>query len=81
MAFIEYISYDDASDELKKLYEQYGGADRTPANIVRIACHNPKAMEGHVNFYRAIQHSKSPLSRQQREMIAVVVSGINHCHY
>lgn len=81
MSFIGYISYDDASDELKKLYQRFGGADKTPANVVRIAGHNPKAMEGHVNFYRSIMFQQSPITRHQREIIAVVVSAINECHY
>ncbi len=81
MAYIDYIEYEDASDELKKLYESYGGANYTPANIVRIAGLNPKAMQHHVEFYRSIMFQKSPLSRAQREMIATVVSAINKCHY
>ena len=81
MAFIDYISYQDASDDLKKLYEQYGGESKTPANVVRIAGLNPEAMEAHVNFYRTIMHQKSPITRHQREMIATVVSAINGCHY
>ena len=80
MAFIDYVTYDDASDELKKLYEAYGGKSRTPANIVRIAGLNPKAMQAHVDLYRSIMFQKSPLSRAQREMIATVVSSINKCH-
>ena len=81
MAFIDYIPYEDASPELQELYRKYGGADTTPANIIRIAGHNPKAMEAHVAFHRAIMYGDSPLSRQQREMISVVVSAINMCHY
>ena len=81
MAFIEYIPYDSASDQLKELYERLGGASRQPANIVRIAGPNPKALDAHIQFYRAIMYQKSPLSRQQREMIATVVSALNHCLY
>jgi alkylhydroperoxidase family enzyme len=81
MSFIGYISYDDASDDLKKLYQRFGGADKTPANVVRIAGHNPKAMENHVIFYRSIMFQDSPITRHQREMIAVVVSALNECHY
>ena len=81
MAFIKYITYDEASEELRALYDKYGGKNKIPANIVRIAGFNPKAMEAHLDFYRAIMFSKSPLSRDQREMIAVVVSAINSCHY
>ncbi len=81
MAFIDYISYEDASDKLKALYDQYKGPRGTVANIVRIAGPNPAAMKGHMDMYRAIMFGKSPLSRHQREMIAVVVSSINQCHY
>ena len=81
MAFIDYIPYDEASPELQESYRRYGGADNTPANIIRIAGHNPKVMEAHMRFYRAIMFGNSPLSRQQREMIGVVVSAINKCHY
>lgn len=81
MAFIDYIPYEGATLELQELYRKYGGADSTPANIIRIAGHNPKAMEYNVKFYRSIMFSDSPLSRHQREMIAVVVSVINKCHY
>ena len=81
MAFIDYIEYDDAPDHLKKLYDRYGGKTKTPANIVRIAGTNPPAMKAHLDLYRAIMFHKSDLSRHQREMIAVVVSSINQCHY
>jgi alkylhydroperoxidase family enzyme len=81
VSFIGYVSYDDASERLKGLYEKYGGPTKTPANIVRIAGLNPAALEGHMAMYRAIMFGRSPLSRNQREMIAVVVSSINKCHY
>jgi alkylhydroperoxidase family enzyme len=81
MAFIDYISYEDASEKLRALYDKYGGDNKTPANIVRIAGPNPRAMEAHMDFYRAIMFAKSPLSRRQREMIATMVSGLNRCHY
>jgi alkylhydroperoxidase family enzyme len=81
MAFIDYISYDNASDKLKELYRKFGGADKTPANILRIAGEMPDLMDAHIQFYRTLMMGKSPLSRRQRESIAVVVSGINRCHY
>ncbi len=81
MAFIDYINYDNASEGLKKLYKKYGGKTKTPSNIVRIAGTNPQAMENHVKFYMSIMHQKSEITRHQREMIAVVVSSINECHY
>lgn len=81
MAFISYIPESEASEELSKLYQRYraswGGVD----NIIRIHSHNPKSMQGHYEFYCHLMRSPSPLSRVQREMIAVVVSTANHCHY
>lgn len=81
MAFIKYITYENAPDNLKKLYEQYGGANKTPANIVRVAGIRPAVLENHITFYQSVMHGPSSLSRDQREMIAVVVSSLNNCHY
>ena len=81
MAFISYIPESEASNELRQLYDRYreprGGVD----NIIRIHSHNPKSMFGHYEFYRHLMRGPSPLTRIQREMIAVVVSAANHCHY
>jgi len=82
MAFISYVLYDQADPELDALYRRFwdqeaGGVD----HIVRIHSHNPKSMQGHFDYYRHIMKGPSPLSRPQREMIAVVVSALNHCHY
>jgi alkylhydroperoxidase family enzyme len=81
VAFIKYIPYEDASPELQALYNKYGGPTKVPANILRIASVNPPVMEGHVALHRPIMYGKSALSRHQREMIAVVVSALNNCHY
>lgn len=81
MAFIDYISDDDASRELKALYDRHrtdgGGVD----NILRVHGPNPPSMEAHFGLYRTLMFGKSPLSRRQREMIAVVVAAAIDCHY
>lgn len=48
-----------------------------------LACHslNPKALEAHVSLYQTIMFGESPLSRPEREAIAVAVSAANDCHY
>jgi alkylhydroperoxidase family enzyme len=81
MAFIDYIPYDQASPELKSLYEELGAPKRHPGNVLQVSGINPPVLDGHVALYRAVMMGRSPLTRQQREMIAVVVSGINECHY
>lgn len=83
MAFISYPDYDpDKIDkEPAEVIEKWYGKVLRPANIIGVSGCHPKAMDGHMTLYRALMFSQSPLSRSQREMIAVVVSGINGCHY
>jgi alkylhydroperoxidase family enzyme len=51
------------------------------ANV--LACHslNPKALKAHVTLYQTIMFGESPLTRSEREAIAVAVSAANDCHY
>lgn len=51
------------------------------AHIVRVQSLHPASMEAHYHLYHTLLHGPSPLSRRQREMIAVVVSATNGCHY
>lgn len=81
MAFIQYLAFEDGSADLQRVYTKYGGASKRPANIIRISGVNPAVLEQHVNLYRSIVTINSPLSRHRQEMIAVVVSALNQCHY
>ena len=83
MPHIKYINHDDpsATPAIKKVLEKYGGENNQPDNIIRISSVNPLAMEGHMALYRSVHRGPSPVSRLQREMIAVTVSSINGCHY
>ncbi len=81
MAFISYVPEDDASEELKELYDRLSGSSGIVDNIMRIHSHNPPSMDTHQKLYRAIMYGPSPLSRPQREMIAVTVSSLNRCLY
>jgi len=81
VAFIKYISYEEASDDLKSLYDRYGGRNKTPANIIRVSGVTPPTLEGHIQLYRGVMGRSSSLSARQREMVATVVSAINNCHY
>ena len=42
---------------------------------------NPKSMLDHRALYDTLMFGPSPLRRYQREMIGVVVSALNECHY
>lgn len=81
MAWIRTIDENEAKGPLANLYRQvvepWGGVD----NIFKIHSLNPASARGHLALYRTVMHDDSPLSRVQREMIAVVVSSVNRCHY
>jgi len=81
MAWIKIIDEENAEDSLKEQYDQliepWGGVD----NILKIHSLNPESLAAHVKLYKTLMYGKSPLRRTEREMIAVVVSAINQCHY
>ena len=81
MAWIKIIDEENAEDSLKEQYDQliepWGGVD----NILKIHSLNPESLAAHVKLYKTLMYGKSPLRRTDREMIAVVVSAINQCHY
>ena len=78
MAWIEVIDEGDAEGPLAAIYERLGGkAD----NILKIHSLHPESLDAHLAVYENIMYGKSPLSRMEREMVAVVVSVANDCHY
>ena len=70
-------------------YIDYVDPERIPAenrvsdhdNILRIHGVHSRTMRHHYDLYRELMYGPGPLSRVQREMIAVVVSAANACHY
>lgn len=81
MAYIPYVSPEDASPELRELYDRYREPGGKIDNILRVHGLNPPSLSGHVGLYQTLLRGRSDLTRVQREMIAVVVSAINECHY
>ena len=81
MARIRVIRPSEASGELAECYRQVRGPDGDVANILAVQSLNPAALRAHFDLYKTIMFGPSELSRAQREMIAVVVSGANQCHY
>jgi len=81
MAWIRMIDEEAASGRLAKLYGQLLGPEGEVDNILKIHSLNPASLRGHLALYKTVMHGPSPLSRVEREMIAVVVSAANQCHY
>ena len=81
MPYIDVIPLKRATGLLKKQYEAALARAGRIWNIISIMSLNPQAMKPSLDFYRTIMFGPSPLSRSQREMLAVVVSATNHCVY
>ena len=81
MAHIRYASPPEAGAELAALLERYADAHGNVDNILRVHSLNPPSMEHHHQLYRHLMAGPSPLSKVQREMIAVTVSVENDCFY
>lgn len=72
MAYIDYVPASEIPAEDRVADED---------NILRIHGVHSRTMPLHYDLYRELMYGRGPLSRAQREMIAVVVSAHNQCHY
>lgn len=81
MSYIDLVSDDDATGRLAQAFEAARKRAGRVYNIVRTMSPNPAALDASMEMYGVIMKGPSPLSRAQREMLAVVVSKANACHY
>ena len=81
MAWIETISDAAATGRLAEIYGRARERAGRVFHILRLQSLNPAALDASIQQYLAIMHGDSPLTRVQREMLAVVVSRANDCHY
>jgi uncharacterized peroxidase-related enzyme len=81
MAYIKFIKEDKAQGQLKTYYKKYGDPFSGVDNVLKIHSLNPESLRFHYEYYKHLMNGPSELSRMQREMIAIVVSRINACHY
>lgn len=81
MDWIDIIEPEDATGDLKKLYDAIAEKRGKVANVLKAHSLNPAALKEHLDLYDAVLFGSSPLSRSDREAIAVVVSAANECDY
>jgi uncharacterized peroxidase-related enzyme len=81
MAFLRLIREDEATGALAREYE--AGIKRAGKvfNIVKAMSLRPGVLRRSMELYREIMFGPSGLSRIERELLAVVVSRANDCHY
>ena len=81
MAHLRLIEVDEATGELRAEYDAAVGRAGKVFNIVKAMSLRPGVLRRSMQLYREIMFGESALSRQERELLAVVVSCENDCHY
>lgn len=81
MPHIEQVPVDRATGPLKKLFDDALARAGRVWNIVHVMSQNPRALDASMKLYRVLMFDRSPLTRWQREMLAVVTSRANDCFY
>ena len=63
--------------------DQLAPDDRVPDpdHIIQVHSVHPAVMRQHFALYRELMHHPGPLSRRERELLAVRVLAINRCRY
>lgn len=82
MAWIETPREDEWEGDLAELFAQVADRDRNRVdNIMQIHALNPRAMAAHQALYVSAMAGTKTLRKVDREMVALVVSTLNECHY
>ncbi len=81
MSWIQEIDHSDATGELKDIYDELAEKRGKVANILKVQSLLPDSMRRHVDLYLSIMFSSSGIKREDRELIAVIVSAENGCEY
>jgi alkylhydroperoxidase family enzyme len=82
MAWIKVIDDKSADGQLARTYEgmvdpAFGRVD----NIMQIHSLHPEGLQAHWQLYREVMTGTRTLPKVDRELVALVVSLLNDCHY
>jgi alkylhydroperoxidase family enzyme len=82
MAWIDIVPDDEWSGELAPLYDAVVDRDYKRVDYI-MAVHslNPRGLAAHNGLYGSAMAGTATLRKAERELIALVVSLENHCHY
>jgi uncharacterized peroxidase-related enzyme len=79
--WIKVIDESEADKRLKMVYDELKKRRGKVANILKIQSLLPETIQDHMQLYPHIMFNKSTISREDKELIAVVVSKLNNCSY
>lgn len=80
-AWIRVIEPEQAEGALKTVYEATTAKRGALASVHKIHSLHPETLTAHMGLYMELLFGQSPLTRREREAIAVAVSRTNGCSY
>ena len=81
MLHIRLIGVDEATGLLREEYDAAVARAGKGFNIVEAMSLRPAVLRESMRLYREVMFGESALSRQERELLATVVSRANECFY
>jgi uncharacterized peroxidase-related enzyme len=81
MGWISEIPDNEAQGPLREIYDVIKAQRGKVARILGVHSLDPGALQHHLDLYMHLMFSPGPLSRREREAIAVTVSAANGCAY
>lgn len=81
MPWIRTIPASEATGRLKKIYDAAVERAGRVFGILRTMSLAPPVLDASMGLYQRVMFAREGLERYQREMLAVVVSRTNDCHY
>jgi len=82
MAWIQTISYNQADNKLKEIYDRVKGSDNIIDNVLSIHSLRPHTLTGHMTLYKSVLHNcNNTLPKWYLEAIGIYVSTLNNCEY
>ncbi len=82
MSWIKTINYNDADNQLKRIYNKVKGPDNNIDNVLSIHSLRPHTLTGHMSLYKNVLHnSNNKIPKWFLETLGVYVSFLNGCDY
>jgi alkylhydroperoxidase family enzyme len=81
LSWIGKVSPEDADGPIGRIYDEAMKRAGRIYEIVKLQSLRPDILRAWLGLYQAVMLTDSGLSRVEREMVAVVVSKTNDCHY
>ncbi|MEL6793297.1 MAG: peroxidase-related enzyme, partial [Pseudomonadota bacterium] len=81
MTALELPPADPLPEDIKRYYEVCEEKLGMIPNVLAVYAFEPERLRGFSAMYNALMLGESELTKAEREMIAVVVSSLNHCYY